>query len=347
MIDRESIQALRKLALTSEYFLQVTLSKSGEVISSDSGVGPIPSLFEFKERPIIFSDCFLSSDWIKYESQRVKALKNSHQSFLVELNKINYPEHETIPTKWEFFFISKDFSACLGIGHPIQSSKPYEIGLGDFMDNPFGDREILDSLLDDKMIGFWEFDFNTKTDNMSQGLGHMLGYSEEQLSQNKSISWQNHIYPDDFPGLMKDLKVHFKTLGNTPFKKEFRILSKSNQTVWVLGFGKTIRWSESGLPIKVLGFLLDISDRKKQEVWIKEHYHFLEELAFEQSHSLRARVANILGVLEILDSEPKSEESQKLINIIKEETKRLDVSLKKSIRDSVLQHKFLDEERNL
>ncbi|WP_075351897.1 PAS domain-containing protein [Algoriphagus marinus] len=345
MIDRESVHALGQVALTSEYFLQITLDKSGEVASSDPNIGPIPSLFEMKDKPIFFSDCFLSSDWLKFESQRLKAIKNSHQSFLVELNKINYPENDTIPTKWEFFFISEDFETCLGIGHPIQSSKPYEVGLGDFMDNPFGDREILDSLLEDKMIGFWEFDFNTKTDNMSQGLGHMLGYSEEELSQNKSISWQKHIYPDDFPGLMRDLKNHFRTTGNIPFKREFRISSKSNETVWVLGFGKTIRWSKSGLPVKVLGFLLDISDRKKQEIWMKEHHHFLQELAFEQSHSLRARVANILGILEILDSEPKNEESQKLINIIKEETKKLDISLKKSIRESVLQNKSIQGEK--
>jgi PAS domain S-box-containing protein len=345
MINWESIHLLGQLAITSEYFLQVTLDKSGRVLSSDSGIGPIPSLFDLKDKSIFFSDCFRPADWAKYEAQKLKAWKKSHQSFVVELNKINYPEVETVRTKWEFFFTTEDFGTCLGIGHPIPASKPYEIGLGDFIEHPFGDREVLDSLLEDQLLGFWEFDFSTKTESISQGLGHMLGYTEQQLSQDKNISWQKHIYSDDFPGLMQDLTTHFRTTGSVPFKKEFRICSKTNQVIWVLSYGKTVEWSKTGYPVKIMGVLVDISDRKKQEIWMKEHRHFLKELAFEQSHSLRARVANILGLLEIIDSEPKNEESKKLLNLIREETKNLDNLLKKSIQESVLKNKLIDDKK--
>jgi signal transduction histidine kinase len=118
--------------------------------------------------------------------------------------------------------------------------------------------------------------------------------------------------------------------------------SKNNQTIWALGFGKTTRWSKQGIPLKVLGCIVDISDKKKQEIWVKEHQLFLEELAFEQSHSLRARVANILGILDLLEVEIKSDESKKLIDLIKDETKRLDQALKKSIKESVAKNQSLE-----
>ena len=102
----DSIQVLSNLAITSEYFLQVTLDKSGKVLSSDSGIGPVPSLFDHKEKPIFFSECFLASDWSKYENQRIKAWKSSHQSFMVDLQKINYPEESTVLT-FNFFILSK------------------------------------------------------------------------------------------------------------------------------------------------------------------------------------------------------------------------------------------------
>ncbi len=343
MVNWESIQELSRLAISSEYFLQVTLDESGKVISSDAGIGPLPSLFDLKDNPIFFSDCFLSSDWPKFEAQRLKAWKNSHSSFLIDLHKINHPDSDTTLTKWEFFFISEQFGKCLGIGHPIPTSKPYDLGLGDFFDHSIGDPEILDSLLEDKLIGFWEFDFTTKADNISQGLGQMLGYSEKELSQDNKISWQKHIFSEDYPDLMHDLIHHFRSKSNLPFRKEFRITSKTNEIIWVLGYGKMIKWSETGQPAKVLGCLVDISERKNQENWLKEHHHFLKELAFEQSHSLRARVANILGVLEILDSEPVNLESKKLIRLIKTETKMLDSALKKSIKESVLQNKSIEE----
>ncbi len=342
MIKDESIGALSEIAITSEYFLHVTIDKFGKILSSDAGIGPIPTLFDHKAKPLTFSDCFLATDWAKYETQRIKAWKSSHQSFVVDLQKINHPELDSIPTKWEFFFISKDYGTCLGIGHPIKINKPYNIGIGEFFDQKSGEKELLESLLEDRFIGFWEFDIHTKTDTLSQGLGQMLGYSEKELTMGEKISWHKHIHMEDFPNLMRELNQYFKTAGNVPFRKEFRLISKNNQTIWALGFGKPITWSAEGLPKKVLGCIIDISDRKRQEIWLKEHQHFLKELAFEQSHSLRARVANILGVLDLLDAEPKNKEAQKLIDLIKGETKMLDQALKKSIKESVRKNQSLE-----
>lgn len=343
MNDWEAIKSLSHLAVVSEYFLQVTLDKTGRVITSDSGIGPIPTFFDNKEKPIYFSDCFLASNWAKYETQRLKAWRSSHQSFTVDLEKIVHPSGGTVTTKWEFFFITEDFGTCLGIGHPVSPTMPYNISMGDFFDNSNSDnKELLDSLLEDKLLGFWEFDMKNKTDVISQGLGHMLGYSQEELKDSKSISWQEHVHPEDFPSLVTELTSHFHTTGNIPFKKEFRINPKTNQTIWVLGFGKTIQWSDSGHPVKILGLIVDISGRKKQEIWMREHHYFLKELAFEQSHSLRARVANILGILEIMDSEPQNSESKRLVQLIKNETKLLDQSLKKSIKESVQKNKSME-----
>jgi len=49
-------------------------------------------------------------------------------------------------------------------------------------------------------------------------------------------------------------------------------------------------------------------------------------------------VANILGILEILDLEENSLETKKLLSILKKETQMLDTSLKKSIKESVQQN---------
>jgi PAS domain S-box-containing protein len=338
MQDWNSIQVLSNLAISSEYFLQVTLDKSGKILSSDAGIGPIPSLFDHKEKPIYFSDCFLPSEWPKYENQRTKAWKNKHPSFMVDLQKINHPEETTIHTKWEFFFISEDFGTCLGLGHPVEPRRPYNLGLGEFIDDTTNGNELVDILLENKLLGFWDFAPDTKSDYISRGVAQMLGYSEKEIKGMSQISWQKHIHPDDFQGLLRELNLHFRTTGNQPFRKEFRIISKGNQTIWVDAFGKTTDWDDTGHPMKIQGMLIDITEKKKQEIWMREHHYFLHDLAFQQSHSLRARVANILGVLEILDTEQHTSESRKLLEILKTESKQLDISLKKSIKESVNQN---------
>ncbi|MEB2786191.1 hypothetical protein [Algoriphagus persicinus] len=55
-------------------------------------------------------------------------------------------------------------------------------------------------------------------------------------------------------------------------------------------------------------------------------------------------MANILGILEILDSEPQNNESKRLVQLIKKETKQLDQSLKKSIKESVQKNKSIEDD---
>lgn len=343
MQNWDSIQALSQIIFSSEYFLHVTLDKSGKVISSDPGLGPLPELFDSKEKSIQFADCFLSSDWEKYENQRKKAQNSYHQSFLVELQKINHPDSTTTQTRWEFFFMDEDFSTCLGIGHPVDPKMPYSLGLGEFLDGSSGKNEILDSLLENKLLGFWVFDHENKTDQISSGIAQMLGYSKEQADKSSNISLKKHIHSDDYLELARELKKFLETPGNLPFSKEFRLISKNDQITWVVGFGKPSKWSSDGLPIQIQGLLIDITERKKQEIWLREHHYFLKDLAFQQSHGMRARVANIMGVLEIIETDSMSTESQKLLGIIKKEVKMLDDSLKKSIKESVQQNETLEK----
>lgn len=341
MINPDALKVFSQIANFSEHFLQVTIDKSGNIVSSSSRIGPIPSLFENKNTPISFSDCFLASDWSNYENQRIKAQNDDQQSFLVELQKINYPDQSFILYKWEFFFLTKDFGTCLGIGHPLLDNQPYDMGIGDFFDSNKSNSKLINSILEDKVLGFWEFDYNKTKNTISQGLAQMFGYGKNEWSEEAEIIWEKLIYPEDFKELMGKLSSHFKSNGSLPFKAEFRIVSKSQQTRWIYCFGKTIQWNKIDNPTKILGYLLDITTHKKRELWMNEHQHFLKELTFNQSHSLRARIANISGLLEILDLEQNQAESKRLIQVIKEEAKQLDNTLKKSIKDAVKQDESL------
>jgi hypothetical protein len=66
MNNTPAIQALSHLSVESEYFLQVTLDKTGKVITSDPGIGPLPTFFDNQEKPIYFADCFVASNWGRY-----------------------------------------------------------------------------------------------------------------------------------------------------------------------------------------------------------------------------------------------------------------------------------------
>ncbi len=273
----------------------------------------------------------------------MKAWKGKHHSFMIELQKINHPEGTFTATKWEFFFISEDFGTCLGLGHPLEQAKPYNVGLGEFLEGSAFSSEVFEGILENKLLGFWEFDSTKDHETITPHLAHSLGYSEEEIKKVGKIYWKKHIHPEDLELFSKEIQKHFQTTGSLPLKIELRLIAKGNQSTWVMAFAQTTNWDEHGLPLKIQGVLLDINEKKRQQLWLREHHYFLKELAFQQSHSLRARVANILGVLEILDMEQHNIESKKMINILKKETQMLDSSLKKSIKESVQHHQYLQK----
>ncbi|GAA0879515.1 hypothetical protein GCM10009119_24830 [Algoriphagus jejuensis] len=339
-----SIQVLGKLVITSEYFLQVTFDKAGTALTFSSGIGPMPTVLAQEEKPIRFEDCFLASDWPKFENQRNRAWKNNRQSFMVDLHKIAHPKDSTVLCRWEFFFVSEDFGTCLGLGHPEDPFSSFDLGLDEFIDNTTNSNELLDIVLESKLLGFWEFDLKKTTGHISDELAHVLGYGVEDFNNINNISWKKHIHPEDLPAVSEKLALYLSATGNAPFREEFRITTKDKLVIWVIGFGKTTKWDDEGRPLKMQGLFIDITEKKKQEILMQEHHLFLRDLAFQQSHSLRARVANILGVLQILETANQTPESKELLDILKNESKLLDQSLKKSIKESVLQNKSLERE---
>lgn len=215
------------------------------------------------------------------------------------------------------------------------------MGLGEYFDESnLQSNYLLSSLLEDKLLGFWEFDYTKSIQAMSQGLAQMLGYKTEELTSEK-VSIAKHVHPEDLPLIETHLNTHLKSPGTLPFKCEFRIQSKGNQTRWVYCFGKTTEWDADGNPLILHGCMLDVTERKKQALWMKEHQHFLKNLVFDQSHSIRSKVANLLGLFEIADLEQDTEEIKRLIQVMHKETTMLDTILKKSIRENVQQNRSL------
>ena len=78
--------------------------------------------------------------------------------------------------------------------------------------------------------------------------------------------------------------------------------------------------------------LVDISERKKQEMKIKEQNERLRQIAWIQSHETRQPIATILGLINILDKSSLSEDNSKIVGMLEETITKLDTV----IRDTVI-----------
>lgn len=129
--------------------------------------------------------------------------------------------------------------------------------------------------------GIW--DWNIETDGMfcSTRWHELLGYKDGELAHFKTRDYWNLIHPDDRQLLMDFAMQSFQR--NERYKAEIRLRHKDGSYRWMLSRGEAVR-NESGIPVRVVGSITDITEHKRAE---------------EQTVQLRDSLAHVtrLGIL--------------------------------------------------
>ena len=110
------------------------------------------------------------------------------------------------------------------------------------------------------------YDHNIKTEEVviNPEYALMLGYDPATFHMTKS-EWIESLHPDDRESMVAD--YHTFITGEVPnYQVEYRRRTQNGQWKWFLSVGKIVTWNESGEPIRALGVITDIDDRKQAEV---------------------------------------------------------------------------------
>jgi len=129
-------------------------------------------------------------------------------------------------------------------------------------------------------LGSWEIDLDTGQTTWSDELFRIFGYSPAAFEPTleKEMQW---IHPEDRPAV--DQAHHNLFKQNTGYELEKRILQPDGSFRWVYSRGEML-YDAYNKPLKAVGVLLDITDRKIQEQKIQEQckdMQFLSETALE------------------------------------------------------------------
>lgn len=110
--------------------------------------------------------------------------------------------------------------------------------------------------------GLWDLDLVKNRIHLSERWKEMLGYKGSDIGSDPN-EWFDRVHKEDLPALKEALRAHYD--GETDhFEAEFRMVGKSNQSIWVLCRGMCVH-DEEGRAIRIAGSLTDISLRKLQE----------------------------------------------------------------------------------
>lgn len=176
-----------------------------------------------------------------------------------------------------------------------------------------------------EMIWDWEIcsDYVTR----SKGYKSIFGYDNNEATSVHSF-WLTKVVAEDQEKIKASLKKALDNPGKKKWKLEYRFLKADGKVAHVTDRGYILR-NEQGKAIRMVGAVLDITDSKRLLRRVQRQNKVLKEIAWEQSHVVRAPLARIQGLLQLLEEEHFKEMSkEQVLHNIKTSANELDTIIR-------------------
>ena len=152
-------------------------------------------------------------------------------------------------------------------------------------------RNNMELVLHGGDLGYWNWEIETDRYSFNERSLSILGSTDTEL---KEVSdWrERYIHEEDLPPVQRALQKHLDDKSEV-YTSEYRI-KRGNEWTWVLDRGRIIERGENRKPLRMVGTLLDITDRKKFEIETKETNRLLDR----RSRELEENQHIIMGMMD-------------------------------------------------
>ncbi|MEN8728077.1 MAG: EAL domain-containing protein [Sulfurovum sp.] len=122
--------------------------------------------------------------------------------------------------------------------------------------------------------GIWDWNILDNTVYFSPRWKEMLGYKDEELS-NEVSSWADRIHPDDVEETWAD--VYKNVNGETEYYENIhRLRHKDGHWVWIHDRGK-VQFDESGQAVRMIGTHTDITEQKEDQLKLLHQAQMIQQ----------------------------------------------------------------------
>ncbi|MEZ4774170.1 MAG: PAS domain-containing protein [Bacteroidia bacterium] len=191
-------------------------------------------------------------------------------------------------------------------------------------------NKTINLILEGIDAGVWEWNILTGQEWWSDKFFHILDYQPNEITPSYS-TFINLLHPNDIEMVSQALETHLE-------KKEKYILDIRMQTgkgiyKWIQTSGRA-EWNEDDKPVRMYGTILDIDEKKKKEIRLKNSIDVINEqntrlldFAHIISHNLRSHTSNFGMLIGLYESLPDEDSRTEIFSKIKQNFNNLNESI--------------------
>ncbi|MCH8569722.1 MAG: PAS domain S-box protein [Balneolales bacterium] len=262
-------------------------------------------------------------------------LRNSFsgKASIVNLRKLNPETGEILTTKWELSPIVENDQAVGILSVGVDQTIYQRAKQAQFISEK--KYELVSDYISDGIIGLR---LDGSVFYVSEAYKKIFSHSNEVLSQMNRDKIFAMIHPEDRDETMSNIMRAIEN-QNSELLYEYRFLHKNGNVIWREDHARFL-FDDNDSFIGAFIVCRDISDRKQKEKFLELQNNKLREIARVHSHELRAPVAKLLSLTDLLqDSEQETFSAEQLIDLISETTQSLDVIIHQ-IEDEIHKDNF-------
>ncbi|WP_296721967.1 PAS domain-containing protein [Erythrobacter sp.] len=134
-------------------------------------------------------------------------------------------------------------------------------------------------------VGVWDWDVVTEQIRWSDAHFELLGYEVNEIAASLS-AFRDRVHKDDFEAVESALEHARET--RQEYVCDFRVVHPGGEVHWISARGQYL-YNADGKPVRMLGAMIDTTERRRQEEWQKL---LVEEL----QHRVRNLISMIRGM---------------------------------------------------
>ena len=137
-------------------------------------------------------------------------------------------------------------------------------------------EERMKLLLQSVKVGIWDWDLKSGLAYLSPEYLEIAEYHAENIVPDLDF-FKSLVHPDDWENVIGSMNSHLK--GETSESNvDFRIITGNGAVKWIASRGKVAGRDQNGVPLRMLGTMIDTSDRKTAEEYFRKFYTIIPDM---------------------------------------------------------------------